>query len=245
VVAVQGLVVGVFVLVHLFADRLRFLDGIPRSRWLSLGGGISVAYVFVHLFPELQEAQRNIDQAAGAIAYVEHHAYLLALLGLVVFYGLERAVKLSREPRRGQSAESDDSPVPAGVFWLHLGSFAVYNALIGYLLVHREEQDVRGLLLFSVAMALHFLVNDYGLREDHRASYRELGRWLLAAAVLMGWLVGLSTEISEQATGALFAFLAGGVVLNVLKEELPEERRSRFSAFASGVAVYTLLLLLL
>jgi hypothetical protein len=246
VVAVQGLAVGVFVLVHLFAGRLHLLEGIPRSRWLSLAGGISVAYVFVHLFPELEEAQRSLGDAAGAIAFLEHHAYLLALLGLVVFYGLERAVKLSRGQRRESStaAESSESPVPTGVFWLHLGSFAVYNALIGYLLVHREEQGVRALLLFSVAMALHFLVNDFGLREDHRASYRRLGRWLLAAAVLVGWLVGLSTEISEHATGALFAFLAGGVVLNVLKEELPEERRSRFSAFALGVAAYTLLLML-
>jgi hypothetical protein len=43
----------------------------------------------------------------------------------------------------------------------------------------------------------------------------------------------------------LFAFLAGGVVLNVLKEELPEERESRFWAFALGAASYTALLLVL
>lgn len=30
-------------LVHVFAGRLRFLDGIPRSRWLSIAGGVSVA----------------------------------------------------------------------------------------------------------------------------------------------------------------------------------------------------------
>ena len=36
----------------------------------------------------------------------------------------------------------------------------------------------------------------------------------------------------------LFAFLAGGVVLNVLKKELPEERESRFLLFALGLAAY-------
>ncbi len=41
----------------------------------------------------------------------------------------------------------------------------------------------------------------------------------------------------------MFAFLAGGVVLNVLKEELPEDRKSRFSAFAVGSAAYAALLL--
>ena len=43
----------------------------------------------------------------------------------------------------------------------------------------------------------------------------------------------------------LTAFLAGGVVMNVLKEELPEERESRAWAFALGTALYTMLLLAL
>jgi hypothetical protein len=40
----------------------------------------------------------------------------------------------------------------------------------------------------------------------------------------------------------LFAFVAGGVILNVLKEELPEERQSKFWAFALGAAIYAALL---
>jgi hypothetical protein len=47
------------------------------------------------------------------------------------------------------------------------------------------------------------------------------------------------------AIALLFAFLAGGVILNVLKEELPEERQSRFWAFALGAGIYTVLLLAL
>ncbi|WP_180381094.1 MULTISPECIES: hypothetical protein [Fischerella] len=43
----------------------------------------------------------------------------------------------------------------------------------------------------------------------------------------------------------LFTFLAGGVILNILKEELPEERKSRFWAFALGAGIYTVLLLAL
>ena len=55
------------------------------------------------------------------------------------------------------------------------------------------------------------------------------GRWVLAAAVAVGWVAGLATAIGEAVIGSLFAFLAGGIVLNVLKEELPEERKSRFA----------------
>ncbi len=42
----------------------------------------------------------------------------------------------------------------------------------------------------------------------------------------------------------LTAFLAGGIILNVLKEELPEERESRFGAFFVGSLLYSVLLLL-
>ncbi len=41
--------------VHLFAQRMRFIALVPRSRWLSAAGGVSVAYVFVHVLPELAE----------------------------------------------------------------------------------------------------------------------------------------------------------------------------------------------
>jgi hypothetical protein len=42
-----------------------------------------------------------------------------------------------------------------------------------------------------------------------------------------------------------FAFLAGGVVLNVLKEELPDGRESRFLPFLAGPGACAALLLAL
>ncbi len=83
--------------VHLFSNRLRFLDGTPRSIWLSIAGGISVAYVFIHLLPELAEGQETVtealDQGEG-LAFLESHVYLVALVGLAVFYGLQRLAAL-------------------------------------------------------------------------------------------------------------------------------------------------------
>jgi hypothetical protein len=94
-------------------------------------------------------------------------------------------------------------------------------------------------------MGLHFVVNDFGLRENHKHAYQKLGRWILAAAIIFGWAIGLKSELSPAAIALLFAFLAGGIILNVLKEELPEERQSRFWAFALGAGIYTVLLLAL
>jgi zinc transporter ZupT len=49
-------------------------------------------------------------------------------------------------------------------------------------------------------------------------------------------------RVSEAVLALPLAFVAGGVILNVLKEELPAERESRFWAFSLGVAIYAALL---
>ncbi len=250
---------------HLFSGKLRFLGGTPRSIWLSIAGGVSVAYVFVHLLPELAEAQEAVGEALGeSLRSLENHVYLIALVGLAFFYGVERTASGSRKDGRGKvDADAGDSQAsgagsvgraPAsergeeratstGVFWLSVVSFAFYNAVVGYLLLHRIDESFRSLFLFSLAMLLHFIVNDYGLRERHKEDYSRIGRWILSAAVFLGWSIAVVTDIPEYIIALLISFLAGGIVLNVLKEELPEARRSRFGPFAAGAAAYAALLL--
>ena len=92
------LAVLMFVLVHILGGRLSFLPGLPRSIWLSGAGGISVAYVFVHLLPELARHQENLTvraRDAQFLGSLESRAYIIALAGLVLFYGVER---LARSP---------------------------------------------------------------------------------------------------------------------------------------------------
>lgn len=239
----SGVFAAALACVHIFARELDFGGG-RRSPWLSAAGGVALAYVFMHLLPELSHGQEVIERAGlGQVAnWLENHAYMMALVGLLVFYGLERAAVTSR--RAGSSIVYGDGTSVA-VFRSHVGSFAAYNVLIGYLLVHRERETELSLVLYAFAMALHFMVNDHGLRLHHRDRYDRRGRWALAFAVIAGWGIGQVVVIEESAFAMLFAFLMGGLVLNVLKEELPEERQSRFWPFALGALAYAALLLVL
>ncbi|MGF1589514.1 MAG: hypothetical protein ACFCU7_09745 [Pleurocapsa sp.] len=224
-------------LIHFYAGKLKFLDIIPRSQWLSLASGVSVAYVFVHLLPDLNERQEVLAESE-IFSFIEHHVYLMALIGLAVFYGLEKMVTQSQTETEGEGVE-------AHIYWLHIASFGFYNALIGYLLFHREESSgLKSLFIYAIAMGLHFIVNDYGLNQAHQSTYRRSGRWILAAAIIIGSVIGWGSNISAAVISALFAFLAGGIILNILKEELPQERQSRFGFFALGAFSYTVLLLL-
>lgn len=243
-IGIEAMAIVLLAIVHLLAGRLRFMHRTPRSQWLSFAGGISVAYVFVHIFPELAKTQEDLGGERNAWPWVEHHAYLVAMIGLILFYGLERVVITTRD-RRGPESAEQETDVRADVFWLHIGSFLLYNGLIGYLLARRDQDDLSSLLTYAFAMALHFFVNDYGLRKSHRRTYDRLGRWWLVAGLAGGWVLGMVTEVGVAATGVLFALLAGGVILNVLKEEVPAESQSRFWPFAVGAAAYAALLLAL
>lgn len=227
--------------IHPAASRIPPLRQVPRTRWLSFAGGISVAYVFVHLLPELAARQAAIGPAVERwTVALEHHAYLAALAGLVVFYGLEHAARRDRQGRQGPGHGEEQTS--AAVYRLSIASFSLYNALVGYLLVEQVSHGASNLYVFTAAMAVHFLVNDYALLRHHQERYVRNGRWILSGAVLAGALVEPLAPMPEAAVGALVALLAGGLVLNVLKEELPEERDGRFGPFVVGAAGYAALL---
>lgn len=237
-VAVVVAAAGGLAATHALAGRLTFLDRLPRSGWLSFAGGLSIAYVFVHLLPELGHHAETFAEGGLVVTFAERHVYLVALVGFAAFYGLEQLVSQCKRDDRPFGLRLPEE----GVFWIHVGSFVAYNALVGYLLTDRGS--TREVALFALAMALHFVGNDYGLRVHHERAYREIGRWLLAGAVLVGAAVGLFVRIPEMGVAALAAFLAGAVVLNAIKEELPERRESRFWAFVAGAGGYAVVLLL-
>ncbi|MEM7711583.1 MAG: hypothetical protein AAF264_12715 [Pseudomonadota bacterium] len=108
----------------------------------------------------------------------------------------------------------------------------------------RGDDDAAGLLVFAVAMALHLLITDFGLLEAFRDGYLRVGRVLLAAMLLLGWTIGTVTDLPDHWIALTMAALGGGVILNVLKEELPSERESRFWALVLGAAVFAGLLYL-
>lgn len=221
--------------VHLLASRVHSHGILPGRVWLSAGGGAAVAYVFVHILPELGRGHRVVGESGMIGGILERYVYLVALVGFIAFYGLEHLAQ--------RSAPRETGTVEPWVFWIHVGSFGAYNALIGYLLVHRNEYGAVALVLFAGAMGLHFLVTDHGLHQHFQDRYHDVGRWLLSTTVLVGWAIGHVVPVSETQLHILFALLAGGVILNVMKEELPDHYDSRFTPFVAGATGYTLLLL--
>jgi hypothetical protein len=102
------------------------------KRWLSAAAGVSVVYVFLRALPEMSEAQDVFPRVTSnrGLPFPEHRVYTAALIGFLLFYGLENMVSRSgaRERAEGEPAQL--------TYRLQLGGFAAYCALVGYLVVH-------------------------------------------------------------------------------------------------------------
>ncbi|CAN5816153.1 hypothetical protein BH23GEM3_BH23GEM3_10320 [soil metagenome] len=233
-------------LTHLLADHIHSVHRIPRNVWTSFAGGTGVAFVFMHLVPDLTHAQNTVEETVGqALGFLNDHTYLAGLVGLAVYYGVEHtaASRTSRGGGEGEDGGEDRSASPM-FFWTHIGLFALFNGAVGYLLM-AEDGGWAALIPLWLALSLHFLTNDYALSEHHPGRFHRIGRWILAASVLAGWAVARFFPLPPAVFALLLGFITGALILNTLKEELPGQRESHYPAFLLGAGVYTGLMLLL
>jgi hypothetical protein len=238
-----GIAALLFALTFLFGGKIHPLKAITHDRrsLVSFSAGMSAAYVFVHLMPEMHGARSVFaESVSGHLPLEGMVIYFVALVGFLVFYGLEHLrVQLSEGEGGGEVAGAEES----GLAWrLHVGGFAAYVGLVGYLLVRNLEETPVSTALFAVAMVFHFLTIDHALREEHGAAYEGRGRWLLAGMSLLGWAAGALFALPVYVLALLVAFLSGAIIMNSAVMELPDHKDGRFLPFMLGGLIYGLIL---
>lgn len=230
-----------FMFVHIFTDTIKYLHEKLTNRLMSLVSGGSIAYVFLHLVPELTHYQEVAEKELLAtwLENIDYVTYISALLGIAVFYGINQlSEKSERENRRRENLTRPSKPI----FVLEISAFAMYNVLIGYLLQELSGDNIGAYIVYFIVFSFHFIANNRILHLTHEDLYTRAGRWILAISVLIGWILYETTHASELTLAFLSSFLTGGVVLNILNDELPEEKKSSFPFFLIGMAFIAILL---
>lgn len=219
----------VFAWVHIASKMAYKLDRLMHGKLLSAGGGVAIAYVFIDLLPKLGKSDQAIHQLISKVfPFVEKHVYLMALAGFLLFFIV---------------AQSHTFLEGKGRFYLSLSSYALFNFFVGYAVVDQNNIEVQPLLLFTIAIALHYFVNDFSLTQEHGDVYDRIGRWILIACLFLGWLTGFWVKLPEAAVALISAFIGGGVIMNVTRHELPQDNPHNLSAFMLACMAYTLILL--
>ena len=219
----------IFSLVHLCAERVRGFEEQTGGRFLSFAGGVAIAYVFVDLLPKLSKSDQIVREALqGVFPQVEKHVYIMALIGFLFYFAVDRGQFLLKE---------------RGSYWLSILSYALFNFLIGYAVVDKDDPEVRPLALFTFAIALHYFTIDYSLGKQ--ASYGTKEKWALVVCLFLGWCAGLGKAIPPTAIALVSAFIGGGMIMNVTRHELPKQSSNSLNAFILSALFYTAVLLFL
>ena len=251
---VSAVAVGLIALVFLFGNRIRFKDTEQRKRWISVAGGTSAAFVFVVLLPKLLVAQSTIQKVSesGILGYLIHHSFLLALVGLLVFWALDRMVFVlvqgmidSLEHRSENRHPKSRIPLWRPLLYVQAVAFAAYTMLVGYLIAEWPSRDYATLGLFSLAMALHFLTMSLSLRHELAEAYDRFERWLLAVAILAGWALAQLTEVASWALALWSSLFAGMIIFYVVRSEIPSPKDGHFLPLLLGAVGFSALALVI
>lgn len=223
------LAISIFALIHIWAAKISCFNKIIQARFLSASGGVAISYVFIDILPKLGESDRLVRQTlAGVFPYFERHVYVLALSGFLLFLIVDRTQFFLKKE---------------GSLYLSLLSYALFNFLVGYAIVDKNNPEVRPLILFTIAIALHYFINDYSLYKVHGSQYKNNNKWVLIVSLFIGWIAGFWATLSKTSIALVSAFIGGGVIMNVTRHELSKENLHNLGAFLLAAFFYTAILL--
>jgi predicted membrane channel-forming protein YqfA (hemolysin III family) len=212
--------------IHIFYDRLHHLLYKEERIAISFGGGMAIAYIFLHLLPELEKGEQDVGSPI----------HFITLLGFLLFYGMQR---FAWSVSKNEASKSGDL-----VFYIQLGFSSVYNFLLIYAIPELFETNLLFVFLYVVAIGFHLMHNDHSLGEKYHHQFNSWGRYVLLGAVAVGLAIDIFAEpANELVADVLTAMLAGSLLFNVFQEELPEPEHTSFRWFVAGVVVYVILLL--
>lgn len=162
------------------------------------------------------------------------------MVGIIAFYANSHHITMSRLSRKS-SGLGDSADRRAFVTSMVLNG--AMNFMVAYTLGDPNDTEFRPIALFVIAMALHYFVADHSMHSNYADEYQRVGRWVLVAALLVGWAAGVAFAIPATALALLVAFFAGGVLVTVLSHELTAGPERSVGAFAGGAIVFAVLLM--
>ncbi|WP_299592915.1 hypothetical protein [uncultured Microbulbifer sp.] len=195
---------------------------------LSVSAGIGVSYVFLALLPKLAEVQKSlqVDESTSLLP-VNLHAYLGALAGFVTFLLIA-----NRDMAEGAKTAHERLTVSEVLI---LCVFGIYYAQVGFLLGEWPSNSWFGYLALVTAFSMHFVGINFHLWRRYPHRFPQLFRWVLSLCLFVGWL---GSVVAEELAGAVkfsTMFVAGGIIITAIREEIPPREDASVPAFLISV----------
>jgi|GEM_PF-6098862 len=224
---------------HYLSPQLKKISWISPSQLVSFAAGVTAAYVFLHMLPELIESRDNIRVILQKYGWqqqvVDLFVYFLALVGFEVYYILSYM---------GDRANWRQDGSVNKLFKYAIGFYFIYNFLITYTLMLRVDTSILYAVLFSLAIGLHFVLTDRQLRRTYPTLFSLKFRIVLLLALIVGFVVSLVFPISAFGTSLFVAFLSGAILCVSFTEQSSITKQTSLVSFMIGSLVMSAILAL-
>nr|WP_138976346.1 hypothetical protein [Microbulbifer agarilyticus] len=203
-----------------------------------MAAGIGIAYVFLVLLPKLAEIEDALGEGGGdgTILPVALNAYLGALAGFVMFLLIANKGFFEDDRQAGAKLSLGELTV--------FCVFCVYYAQVGFLLGEWPSANIFGYLPLVCAFGLHFIGINFHLWKRYPVKYPKALRWLFALSLLLGWIASVTAEGIADVVKFSTMFVAGGIIITAMREEIPAQRDVNILYFLGSVTITAIFILI-
>lgn len=217
----------ILALVHFFSDKFEQWFESRRTGFLSFSAGISTAYLFLVLLPDLYSGVQVLNSSI----------FLLVLIGFTLFHLTEKFVYHHTVPIADLKHQLKE---------VHGITLFIYHVLLGLLLAELTQQNVLGGFLLFIPVFFHTAISTVSLEQLHdKVKYHLPARILLSISTLAGVYIASQITIHVIITMALLALVGGALFFIIIREYIPPEREGNARMYVLAIVVYTVLVFIL
>mgnify|MGYP000217416860 CR=1 FL=1 len=234
---------GVLVLasVHMLCGKKKWWDFFEAHGWISFSAGASVAYVFIHVFPDisiLQQQFRGIPSHEYNGRFFSQPLYLTALAGICLPYLID-----TLELNYTNNDKKCHKQVHQSIFGVRKLFYTLYNMMLAYMIMNRHGEGVLNMNIIVIVLAMHFIVINANFKEMYNDLFKRYIRWFAVLGLIFGGILGKTVTVPDFIVAYIFSLLGGVITYTALKEELPKTSHRAPFHFLAGVVCFALLIM--
>ena len=184
---------------------------------LSFSAGISVTYIFLHLFPHFSQTVIETTELL----------FLSLLFGFIFIHLVEKYIY----------QHSSDETIDNQLEHVNQSTSVFYHVILGFVIFDFAEQGVIEALLLFVPILIFTAVSTLPLRSHSKPVIKLIGSQSTLLGVILAFL--FIDMIQGFIQIALIGFVIGGLLFSVIRHSLPKGKEGKPLFFIIGVLVYT------
>lgn len=236
----------IFALVNFYSLKIRVYAGKYKRQVLSLFSGITAAFVFLDLLPNIENSKESLSTLTSpyipTIIY-EDAIFFVVFLGFLLFFTLECLAVDSKKTTRANNHGTKAGGPSRKVYFVHFAALIFLQFVLSYSLLFEYRESAIAGVFFTFAVSLHLFVAENAMTEQYSDLHGKNGRLIATIIPIVGLAVAIVFPERTLEASVLLAFISGAILYQAIRSEIPTVKRKGLFMFLVGAGFYAALLL--